>query len=48
VGKRWSLKPGAEWDKDQPISRLVMIGLPDSLDTAVMEQMITQVHSEKM
>jgi hypothetical protein len=47
VDKRWSLKPGAAWDKGQPISRLVMIGFPGSLDAAVMEQMIAWVQSDK-
>jgi hypothetical protein len=32
LGKRWILKPRVDWDKGQPICRLVMIGFPGSMD----------------
>jgi G3E family GTPase len=32
VGKRWSLKPGEAWGDEQPTSKVVMIGISDSMD----------------
>ena len=32
VGKRWSLKAGEAWEDEQPISKLVLIGLPGCVD----------------
>jgi G3E family GTPase len=40
VGKRWSLRPGGDWGDLQPGSRLVMIGLPGSLDAGSLEEML--------
>jgi G3E family GTPase len=40
VGKRWSLRPGGDWGDLQPDSRLVMIGLPGSLDAGRLEEML--------
>lgn len=40
VGRRWSLKPGGDWSDAQPASRLVMIGLPGSIDANWLEHMI--------
>ncbi len=34
VGQRWSLKPGEPWGDTPPQSRLALIGLPGSLDSA--------------
>ena len=34
VGQRWSLKPGDPWGDTPPQSRLALIGLPGSLDSA--------------
>ena len=34
VGQRWNLKPGEPWGDTPPQSRLALIGLPGSLDSA--------------
>ena len=40
VGRRWSLKPGGEWGAARPGSRLVMIGLPGSIDANWLERTV--------
>ena len=40
VGKRWSLTPGGDWGDAQPGSRLVMIGLPGSVNAGRLEEML--------
>jgi hypothetical protein len=47
VGKRWSLKPRAEWNKGQPIAHLVMIGFPGSMEPAVIGKMFAWIKSDK-
>lgn len=37
VGKRWSLKAEEPWQDANPLSRLVMVGLPGSIDSDLME-----------
>ncbi len=38
VGKRWSLEAGSDWGSTQPISQLVMIALPGSINANRLEQ----------
>jgi G3E family GTPase len=44
VGRRWSLTPGNAWDAEPPRTRLVFIGLPDSLN----EQTFTPLSAGRM
>ena len=37
VGKRWTLTPGEPWADERPQSRVVMIGLPGSVDQGWLE-----------
>jgi len=46
VGKRWSLKSGGAWDGRQPGTELVFIGLPGSIDCALLAKTFSVSQTE--
>ena len=47
VGKRWNITKDKPWDNREPMSRFVLIGLPDSLDGIQLEQTMQLIEQFK-
>jgi G3E family GTPase len=41
VGKRWSIEADENWNDEQPLSKLAMIGLPGSFDSKSLEEKLS-------